>query len=181
MGWSLGGLLASRAALLRPDQVNALVMLASTPCFVRKPGWQSAMLPSLLDTFAAELQADYSRTLNRFLSLQVRGSADANQTLKLVRERLLANGEPSTAALQAGLDILRTADLRAEVTAIECPTLLLMGERDTLVPVNAGRESALLFPAARLEVIEGAGHAPFIVHPEIVAGLVQDFLRVGAL
>ena len=179
LGWSLGGLLASRAALLRPDQVNALVLLASTPCFVRKPGWQSAMLASLLDTFAEELQADYSRTLNRFLSLQVRSSADANQTLKLLRERLLAHGEPSTAALQAGLDVLRTADLRAQVAAIECPTLLLMGERDTLVPVNAGRESVLLFPAAQLEVIEGAGHAPFIAHPEIVAGLVQDFLQAG--
>ena len=138
LGWSLGGLLASRAALKRPAQVSALVMLASTPCFVRRPGWQSAMLPALLDTFAAELQADYSQTLNRFLSLQVRGSANASQTLKALRAKLLAHGEPSTAALQAGLDILRTADLRDQVFGIHCPVMLIMGERDMLVPVSAG-------------------------------------------
>jgi pimeloyl-[acyl-carrier protein] methyl ester esterase len=179
LGWSLGGLLASRAALRRPARVNALVMLASTPCFVRKPGWQPAMLPALLETFAADLQADYSRTLNRFLSLQVRGSVDANQALKTLRGKLLAHGEPSTAALQAGLDILRTADLREQVCRIHCPVMLLMGERDMLVPVGAGRESLHLFSAARLEVIKGAGHAPFIAQPEIVAGLVQHFLQAG--
>jgi len=179
LGWSLGGLLASRAAVVQPARVNALVMLASTPCFVRRPGWQSAMLPALLDTFATELQADYSRTLNRFLSLQVRGSAQANQALKILRGKLLAHGEPSTAALQAGLDILRSSDLREQVCAIQCPVMLLMGERDTLVPVNAGRESANLFPDARLEVVEGAGHAPFISQPDVVATLVRDFLRAG--
>ena len=54
-----------------------------------------------------------------------------------------------------------------------------MGERDTLVPVYAGRESVPLFPAARLEVIEGAGHAPFIAQPDVVAKLVQDFLHAN--
>ena len=177
LGWSLGGLVASRAALNSPASVGALVTLASTPCFVRKPGWQSAMLPALLDTFAGDLQADYKKTLNRFLSLQVRGSAGASQTLKALREKLLAHGQPSTAALQAGLDVLRNTDLREQVAGIKCPVLLLMGERDTLVPVSAGHEAARLFPAARLEVIEGAGHAPFIAQPDIVAGLVRDFLQ----
>jgi len=176
LGWSLGGLVASRAALKSPARVSALVTLASSPCFVRKPGWQSAMLPVLLDTFAGDLQDDYKKTLNRFLSLQVRGSAAASQTLKALRAKLLAHGQPSTAALQAGLAVLRDSDLREQLPGIACPTMLVMGERDTLVPVNAGRESARLFPAARLEVIAGAGHAPFIAQPEIVAGLVQDFL-----
>jgi len=180
LGWSLGGLVASLAALNSPASVSALVMLASSPCFVRKPGWQSAMLPALLDTFAGDLQADYKKTLNRFLSLQVRGSAGASQTLKALRAKLLAHGQPAAAALQAGLDVLRSADLRDELARIECPVLLLMGERDTLVPVTAGHEAARLFPAAQLEVIGGAGHAPFIAQPDSVAGLVRDFLQAGA-
>ena len=180
LGWSLGGLVASRAALNSPASVSALATLASTPCFVRKPGWQSAMLPALLDTFAGDLQADYKKTLNRFLSLQVRGSASASQTLKALREKLLAHGQPSTVALQAGLDVLRNTDLREQVAGIKCPVLLLMGERDTLVPVNAGDEAVRLYNNARLEVIEGAGHAPFIAQPDIVAGLVRDFLQAGA-
>ena len=177
LGWSLGGLFASQAALKKPAQVDALVLVASSPCFVRKQDWQPAMQPDLLNTFAAELQSDYKRTLNRFLSLQVQGSEDATAVLKALREKLLAHGEPSTDALRAGLDILRTSDLREQLSAIQCPALLLMGERDRLVPVNAGYEMARLMSAARLEVIKAAGHAPFIAHPEIIAGLVQDFLQ----
>ena len=65
LGWSLGGLVAARAALLAPAHVDALIEIASSPCFVCRPGWQSAMLPELLDTFAAELAEDYARTLQR--------------------------------------------------------------------------------------------------------------------
>jgi len=176
LGWSLGGLVAARAALLAPGKVTALVMIASTPCFVRKPGWQSAMLPVLLDTFAAELAQDYVRTLNRFLALQVRGSNGYGEVLKTLRALLLAYGEPDAAGLRAGLEILRTADLRDRLGDIDCPTLLLMGERDTLVPVNAGHAASKLFPDARLEVIAGAGHAPFLVAPKVVAGRIYNFL-----
>ena len=176
LGWSLGGLVAARAALMAPARVSALVEMASTPCFVRKPGWQSAMLPALLDTFAAELAEDYVRTLNRFLALQVRGSDGASEVLKTLRALILVHGEPNPEGLRAGLEILRTADLRDSLGRIDCPALLLMGERDTLVPVNAGQAACELFPAAQLQVVAGAGHAPFIAQPEMVAGLITGFL-----
>ena len=176
LGWSLGGLLAMRAALLAPGQVAALVTIASSPCFVRRPGWQSAMLPSLLETFSAELQQDYARTLNRFLSLQVRGSEHASAVLKALRSTLLVHGEPDAAGLSAGLELLRTTDLRRELGEITCRTLLLMGERDTLVPLNAGSETVALLPDARLTVIEGAGHAPFLAAPEQVASRIINFV-----
>jgi pimeloyl-[acyl-carrier protein] methyl ester esterase len=66
--------------------------------------------------------------------------------------------------------------LRDRLGDIDCPTLLLMGERDTLVPVNAGHAASELFPDAQLEVIAGAGHAPFLVAPEVVAGRINNFL-----
>ena len=176
LGWSLGGLVAARAALIAPARVSALVEMASTPCFVRKPGWQSAMLPALLDTFAAELAEDYVRTLNRFLALQVRGSDGASEVLKTLRALMLVHGEPNPEGLRAGLEVLRTADLRDSLGRIDCPALLLMGERDTLVPVNAGQAACELLPAAQLQVVAGAGHAPFIAQPEMVAGLITGFL-----
>jgi len=176
LGWSLGGLVATRAALAAPAQVTALVTVASTPCFVRKPGWPSAMLPGVLDTFAAELAQDYEKTLQRFLALQVRGSDNYSEVLKTLRALMLAHGEPDEAGLRAGLEVLRTADLRDVLGDIACPTLLVMGERDTLVPVTSGQAACELFPDAQLEVIAGAGHAPFIARPEMVAGLVNTFL-----
>jgi pimeloyl-[acyl-carrier protein] methyl ester esterase len=176
LGWSLGGLLASRAAMLAPEKVAALLTMASSPCFVRKPGWQTAMLPSLLENFSAELAEDYERTLTRFLSLQVRGSAHAAAVLKTLRTTLLAQGAPDKDALAAGLEILGTTDLRPGMQDIVCPILLIMGERDTLVPVNAGRETLRLCSDARLEVIEAAGHAPFLAAPEAVAERINNFI-----
>jgi pimeloyl-[acyl-carrier protein] methyl ester esterase len=177
LGWSLGGLLAMRAALMAPGQVTALITVASSPCFVRRPGWQSAMLPALLETFSAELQQDYGRTLNRFLSLQVRGSEHAGTVLKTLRSTLLAHGEPDAAGLSAGLEMLRTTDLRNALGEIACRTLLLMGGRDTLVPQNAGSETAALLADAQLAMIEGAGHAPFLAAPLRVAERIDSFLQ----
>jgi len=177
LGWSLGGLLAVHAALRAPARVAALVLIASTPCFVRKPGWKAAMPVEVLDTFADQLGGNYSRTLNRFLSLQVRGSETAGEVLRELRARLLEHGEPSQAALQAGLQILRTADLRAVLDAIDCPVLLLTGERDTLVPAAAGTQTARLLRNATVGEIPGAGHAPFVARPQLVADSVWQFLR----
>jgi len=176
LGWSLGGLVATGAALKMPAKVAALVTIASTPCFIRKPDWQSAMLPDMLEVFAGELEKDYAQTLGRFLALQVRGSDNASSVLRSLRAKLLTHGEPDTAGLRAGLEILRSTDLRGSVAAIDCPTLFIMGERDTLVPVSAGHAACEFFPDAQLQVIEGAGHAPFIARPELVAECVRSFL-----
>lgn len=181
LGWSLGGLLAARAALGAPGRVTALVLMASTPCFVRKPGWQAAMPVEVLDTFAAELALDYSRTLQRFLSLQVRGSEAAGDVLRELRARLLEHGQPAQAALQAGLQILRSADLRMALDAIGCPVLLLTGERDTLVPAAAGAQVAQLLHNATVAEVPGAGHAPFIARPRRVADSVRQFLQQTAI
>ncbi len=174
-GWSLGGLIALRAALLAPQRVQALAMIASTPCFMRRPGWQSAMLPALLDTFAGELEQDYVRTLNRFLSLQVRGSAQAMEVLKDLRGKMLARAQPQLPGLRAGLEILRETDLRTVVSGLSVPALLLAGERDTLVPLQSMKDASLLIPGASCQVIEAAGHAPFIAAPAQAAQALQTF------
>ena len=89
---------------------------------------------------------------------------------------MLLQGEPNAEALRAGLKLLRTTDLRDQLASIECPALLLAGDRDTLVPLNAMRAARELFRNAQLQVIAGTGHAPFIAQPEIVASLITGFL-----
>lgn len=179
LGWSLGSLVAIQAATTAPARIGQLVLLAGTPCFVRKPDWPAAMQPELLDAFAAGLQEDYTATLNRFLALQVHGSEDAGTVLRELRARLLEQGEPDSVALLAGLGILRDTDLRDRMSKLEQRILFLTGSRDTLVPAAAGRQAAQLAADARSRVIDGAGHAPFIAGPEEVAAAVRTFLLGG--
>ncbi len=176
VGWSLGGLLALQLALDFPQQIKALVLVASSPRFVCGDDWPDAMQAEVLLGFAGELQTDFKKAINRFLAIQALGSEHAREELRLLRERVFAHGEPDRKALTSGLEILMTADFRDRLVEIPCPVLLLCGERDTLFPAQAVRRTQALLPDATLSVVQGAGHAPFLSHPEDFVRALQAFL-----
>lgn len=176
-GWSLGGQIALRWAQREPQQVQRLVLVSSTPCFVRQDGWPCAMEAETLAGFAAALAENHALTLRRFLALQVRGSEQERELLASLRNALFTRGEPDLAALQAGLGILRDCDLRAALPDIAQPTLVIAGERDVLTPLPASEYLASTMPVARLATIKGAAHAPFLSHTEIFIEQLNGFLH----
>lgn len=176
-GWSLGGQIALRWAMREPEKVRRLILVASTPCFVRQPDWDCAMAAETLAQFAAALQQDYALTLRRFLALQVRGSENERELLATLRNALFSRGEPDMAALQSGLEILRDCDLRSVLPEVRQATLVIAGERDTLTPPPAAQYLAAQIPDARLAMIAGAAHAPFLSHPEQFMEAVTGFLK----
>lgn len=176
-GWSLGGQIALRWAQLHPTQVEKLVLVATTPCFVQQEGWSCAMAADTLQEFAASLLQNHAQTLKRFLALQLRGSQNERELLLDLRARLFAHGEPDVAALQGGLDILRDTDLRSQLAQIKQATLLIAGERDTLTPHAASEYMSQTMPDARMEIIGGAAHAPFLSHPQIFTQHLKSFLN----
>jgi pimeloyl-[acyl-carrier protein] methyl ester esterase len=181
-GWSLGGQVALEMARLFPVQVERLVLTATTPCFTAREDWPWAVRREVLLEFAAALETDYEGTLKRFLALQARGGDEAEieprTVLKRLRDILFARGRPDVQTLRAGLNILLGSDLRDRAATIKTPTLLLHGGRDMLTPVGAAHWLAKKMPEARLEVLPGAAHAPFLSHPveftEIVTGFLHD-------
>jgi pimeloyl-ACP methyl ester carboxylesterase len=60
--------------------------------------------------------------------------------------------------------------------AREVPTLIVWGDRDAVIPVAHAHVAHELMPGSRLEVIAGAGHFVPIEQPDLVAGLLRDFL-----
>ena len=176
-GWSLGGPIALRWAQRHPQQISRLVLVATTPCFVRRSGWECAMAQETLAQFAAALQQDYALTLRRFLALQVRGSDNEHELLAVLRNALLSRGEPDLGALRAGLGILRDCDLRGALPDIKQPALVVCGERDTLTPPQASHYLAAQLPDARLAEIKGAAHAPFLSHPDEFVMQLRRFME----
>ena len=57
------------------------------------------------------------------------------------------------------------------------PTLVIAGSEDLLVPRAEGEQIARAIPGARLEVLEGAGHAVTIERAERVNELVSELER----
>ena len=176
-GWSLGGQIALRWAASKAEQVQKLILVASTPCFTQREDWQWGMAAEVLQKFAEELEQNHAATLRRFISLQLRGSENERELLALLRERLFARGEPDMHALRVGLNILRDVDLRSELPQINMPTLIIAGERDKLTPANASQHMAQVMPNAQFEEVKGAAHAPFLSHPEIFIEQVKRFLH----
>jgi len=180
LGWSLGGMVALELARRRPADIEALVLVATTPCFLAREDWAGGMSPAVLEGFAGGLASDYKRTIANFLALQTWGDERASQALRSLRTSLSTHGEPDPRALAAGLGILRAADLRDALPRITAPTLVIAGEHDRITPATAGRELASLLPAARFIQVDKAGHAPFLSHPGQVLDLVQSFLAFRA-
>jgi pimeloyl-[acyl-carrier protein] methyl ester esterase len=176
-GWSLGGQIAMHWAMRYPQQVQRLVLVSSTPCFVRLDDWKYALSVEILEEFAANLQQNYALTLKRFLSLQMRGSEHEREILAVLRDGLFSRGEPDLIALQAGLEILRGSDLRGALAKVKQATLVLAGERDTLIPQQASQFLASRTPNGRLVMIMGAAHAPFLSHPAEFVEHVMNFLN----
>ncbi|MDP2154597.1 MAG: alpha/beta fold hydrolase, partial [Sulfuricella sp.] len=93
-GWSLGGQVALEMAWLFPEQIERLVLTATTPCFTAREDWPCAVPREVLLEFAAALETDYEGTLKRFLALQARGADDVKTVLKRLRDILFTRGRP---------------------------------------------------------------------------------------
>jgi len=174
VGWSLGGAIALHWAAARPERVAKLVLVATTPSFVARDGWPHAMAGDTLRMFGDELRASYRLTLQRFLTLQTQGSEGGRAALAALRRSLFAHGEPSAAALDATLALLRELDLRETVRTVRAPALVIAGDRDTIARPQAGAWLAQTLPDARLTIVPGAAHAPFLSHAD---AFVADVLR----
>lgn len=61
--------------------------------------------------------------------------------------------------------------------SIVCPTLIVVGEADPIVPVAIMQEVQALMPDCKLGVIERAAHSAYFEQPEQFNRMVQVFLH----
>jgi 3-oxoadipate enol-lactonase len=83
----------------------------------------------------------------------------------------------SPAAIAAALHGLADRpDSSADLSAIDIPTLVVVGAEDALTPPAESELMAEAIPGARLEVVAGAGHLTPVEKPEEFGGVVGEFL-----
>ena len=175
LGWSLGGLFALHAAATRPAHANALIMLCSTPCFVRADDWPQGMDVEVFRKFEADLRANIHATIERFLALETLGCERAVAGLRTLRAQAFAYGEPAANALADGLHLLETTDLRAALPTLQVPNLWIGARRDRLVDWRAVAAAAAMTPRSQSLRLD-TGHAPFLTHADALADAVLAFL-----
>lgn len=185
VGNSMGGHISIVEAADHPQWITAMVLVdpAIPGTHVTRP--QPAMLgviaalsvPGLAQTLIDRQSRNLGAAglVNRGFELV---SADPsrvdpaviNAHVELTREREHLRRQAGRALVQASRSIgLRMADPRFwnKVAAVQCPTLIIHGSRDRLIPVAAVQELARRRPDWDLEILEGVGHVPMLETPDL--------------
>ncbi len=175
LGWSLGATVVLDIASRYPERVSGLVLLAGNPSFPGSSEWPG-MNAHTLDDFAEYLHKNCPATLLRFLSLQVNGLPEHKVFLKTLKTAVFECDAPDENTLQGGLDILKQADLRPVLSGLSLPVSVILGGLDTLVPVAVGQKMQQLLPSLELNIIDRAGHIPFLSHSQETLAIISRFM-----
>ena len=120
----------------------------------------------LADTFAAHPQgrAIYERSVTASENLRALAEARVDVLLaqpaapRVRREVVETMARIDPAAYCIGAEAVWLADQRDRAGEIRVPTLVLVGDKDLVTPVDLSSELVDLIPDARMQVIRGAGH-----------------------
>ncbi len=177
LGWSLGGMVGLAYASKYASKVNGLIMLASSAKFVQSAAWEHAQQVGIMNTFSEGLLENPLATLKRFVMLQTQGLVSPRKINGILKKSLCKVDINQQAALACGLAVLQHADLREQLAALRCPLLMLMGDKDQLIPAGVGLDSVKYNKHIDLHLIQGASHVPFLSHKDEVTERVLAFIQ----
>lgn len=183
VGLSQGGALTLAYTLDHPRRVNKFVAIApagiiSFPPVVHQLLWLSARFSAVQSRIATALmrnRKNVARMARR--GLFAGPVADFDEVVDEIHAEALANGAGASDWQNTSINFLRmNVDLRPRLHEISCPALFIQGDKDVAVRPHHTIAAARRVPGARLEVLPDHGHWPNRQSPELVNGLIADFL-----
>lgn len=163
-GWSLGGLYATRLAAEAPDRVLKLLNIATSPYFIQTPDWIGIQAKTL-DDFYQQLAEDPLDVRRKFVQAQL----PIGQEWDIKAEAAI-----HVAALQTGLSVLKTWDLRDTLRQLRMPVAYLLGRLDRIVPYKILDNLQVNYPHFHYTVLPRAGHMPFLSHGPAFLNWIQE-------
>lgn len=170
LGHSMGGRVALRIVLSRPDLVSTLVLMDTSAWSFAPPDEDiRALVRAWITAF------DPARGMPEGGRLGPLGPEDA-----LIEAAVPAEWQAEKKAIFAGMDAYAVkalgvalmaemaegeTSLRPDLPSITCPTTVIAGQHDHPL-IEQAPELASLVANGRLSVIDGAYHSPQLTHPE---------------
>jgi len=169
-GVSVGGMIALGLADSRPDLVSKLILCDTAHKIGTPDFWNERIARIEAGGIAGMADAILERWFTPAFR-QPENAAFAGYRHMLERQPLA--GYTGTCAA------LRDADLTAAALKLALPVLCVVGDQDGSTPPDLVKSLADLITGARFEIISDAGHLPSIEQPEILAGLVKQFMATA--
>jgi pimeloyl-ACP methyl ester carboxylesterase len=185
VGSSMGGLVCADLALRTPQRVERLCLTSAAGLSIDKLPIEHALralapLERVIAFYGGLIAARAPllasrRRLRKLVLLLVVAHPDRLPP-PLVAELIAGAGRP---ALLPGLRAISEYPIRDRLAEIACPTLIVWGERDRLVPVADASEFERLIPRARKIVYPDTGHLPMLERPACFNEDLRAFLEEG--
>lgn len=168
-GLSMGGYVAFSLLRRYPTRVLGLV-LADT-----QPGADSIEARRTREAQQEQVRAEGIAALRE--TLYQRLLAPKNLGDPMLREKVLGLMEHPPAAYLAALEAMKhRPDSTPELSRIQAPTLIVVGEDDVITPPAIAKAMERSIPGARLVVLEGAGHLSNLEEPAAFNEALATFL-----
>lgn len=176
LGISMGGMVAQELALAHPARVRTLA-LGCTYC--GGPG-SSLAGPDVMARLAAAMSSgDRALALRTAWEVNVSPALAADDT---AFEAFRAIGRAvAVPVIMAQVQACLAHDTSSRLAQLRMPTLIVHGTADQMIPVQNATVIHNHMPAARLEILEGAGHLFFWELPQHSAELVRENAASGAV
>ncbi|CAM2836815.1 Biotin biosynthesis protein BioH [Legionella steigerwaltii] len=168
IGWSMGGLYATRLAVEEPNRVEYLINVTSSPRFLHRNLWPGVS-QEVFKKFYKKLLEEPSATLKEFMELN--GLA-INDRLQHLPDKL-----PSPEGLELGLKTLETWDLREELKQFGKPACFMFGRLDPIVPIKTMNSMQVNYPEFNYILFKRAAHMPFLSHVDLFIEEIRGFIK----
>lgn len=165
VGHSMGALAALAFAARHPARARAIALLGAAAAMPVNEELRNAAITK--PDAAAGMIVGWGFSADAALG----GSATPGLWLTGGATSLLGRARPGV--LAADLNACNDyADGPADVARVQCPALVIAGERDRMSPAKAGRDLAAQLPHGRIAVLAGAGHMVMAERPDAVLDLL---------
>jgi pimeloyl-ACP methyl ester carboxylesterase len=155
-GWSMGGMIVQAMALKHPERVSSMTSVMSAPGPIT-----GERAPDVVAAFGAPPATTREEAAERHLAgLRAWGSPACYDEARITADAHAAydrRWDPDGRARQA-MAVMSSPPRVAALASLRVPTLVVHGDADRLVPLEAGRATADAIPGARLEIVHGMGH-----------------------
>ena len=158
-GNSFGGQIAILYALQHPDSV-AQLLLVNSGGFQQYSEQERAMIePRFSESVLAGLTPEINALL--FSGVFTKPSETSARYLNKQNAKLQRDDYPAYAcALASSIHLSLSTYLVDRLPELRCPTLLVWGEDDLVLPVSQAKLALTKLPSGELKTIPGCGHAP---------------------
>jgi pimeloyl-ACP methyl ester carboxylesterase len=183
VGNSMGGFIAAEVAIQFPPRVERLVLVSAAGLTIEYQRderilgalrFGRRLLMAWGGFVGARSDAVARRPRARELLLRLVVAHPDRLPAPLVAEQVRGAGNPG---FVDALDALTDYPIRARLGEIACPTLIVWGTEDRLVPVRDAAEFERLIPDARTVVWPDTGHTAMLERPHGFNRLVEAFVN----